>query len=224
MPSFTGKHEDTICNIASGLRDFTAGVAGDERGLVQAFGVFVTMMHPSYYNRIQYDTLRKLEEKNPRIAAVGEALFRESGHVCVFNTFGGILQSPEWEGMVETVTSDPEKIITFCTAIGRALGFGHWTIQDFTPGERLVLRTPSTYESAYFRAREGTSEHGICYFLQGAAVGLMQLAHYVKWEERPQLTQDYYDKLFKKGQKWQVRETSCIGRGDPYCEVVVTKA
>ncbi|NOY92072.1 MAG: hypothetical protein GXP55_12820, partial [Deltaproteobacteria bacterium] len=53
----TGMNEEKIAAIAAGLRDFTAGVAGDARGLVQAFGVYVTAHLPCYYNHLTYGTL-----------------------------------------------------------------------------------------------------------------------------------------------------------------------
>lgn len=222
-PSFTGHHEERIAAIAKGLRDFAGGVAGDERGLVEAFGVFVTLHLATYYNRISYDAWNHVREHSPASLPVIEELLRESGHVCVFNTFGGILLSPEWEGMVGPIVGDPTEIVTGCAAIGRALGFGHWTLQELVPGQRLVLRTPSTYESAYWVTREGPAKQGMCFFLQGAALATMQLAERVPWKDKPVLTQDFYNELFRKGVPWSVRETSCISRGDAMCEVVVEK-
>ena len=46
-------------------------------------------------------------------------------------TFGGIINSPEWEGLVGRPGGDPEEIVNGCLSIGRALGFGHWTIESF---------------------------------------------------------------------------------------------
>ena len=93
QPTFTGQSESDIVAITNGLRDLTAGVAGDERGLVQAFGVYVTMHLTNYYNRISYDALDVMQKEAPGAVGVFESLLRESGHVCVFNTFGGILLS-----------------------------------------------------------------------------------------------------------------------------------
>lgn len=221
--SFDGLHEERIATIAKGLRDFAGGVAGDERGLVEAFGVFVTLHLASYYNRVSYDAWNHVRERAPSSLPVFEALLRESGHVCVFNTFGGILLSPEWEGMVGPLTGDATEIVTGCAAIGRALGFGHWALQELDPGKRLVLRTPSTYESTYWQVREARATQGMCFFLQGAALAIMQLAERVPWTSQPHLTQDFYNDLFRKGVPWEVRETSCISRGDSACEVIVER-
>ncbi len=222
-PSFSGLHEERIAAIAKGLRDFAGGVAGDERGLVEAFGVFVTLHLATYYNRISYDAWNHVAKHAPASLPVIEALLRESGHVCVFNTFGGILLSPEWEGMVGPIQGDATEIVTGCAAIGRALGFGHWTLEELVPGKRLVMKTPSTYESSYWLTREGPAKQGMCFFLQGAALAVMQLAERVPWTEKPHLTQDFYNELFRKGVPWTVRETKCISRGDAACEVVVER-
>ena len=220
---FAGQHEARIVAIASGLRDFTAGVAGDQRGLVQAFGVYVTAHLATYYNRISYDTVHRIERESPVATELVEALLRESGHVCVFNTFGGILRSPEWEALVGPLTGDPTDTVVGCLAIGRALGFGHWTLAE-SSDRRLVVRTPSTYESAYYLRRHGRASRANEYFLQGAVLAIAQLAHRVDWKARPELTQAFYQQLFDRGRlPWSARQTRCLSTGDTLSEVVTEK-
>lgn len=218
-----GLMEDVIQPIAAGLQEFTAGVAGDERGVVQAFGVFVTMHLAGYYNRVSYDAVAEIARKAPQSIGVMEDLLRESGHVCVFNTFGGILLSPEWEGLVGPLSEDPLLIVAWCMAIARALGFGRWAIAEFEPEQRLVLRTPASYESVYYRTRYGLADSPNEYMLQGAALATAQLAHRVSWLDKPELTDEYYQELFKGGVPWRAVQTKAVVCGDPYSEVVVTK-
>ena len=218
-----GLFEDVIQPIASGLKEFTAGVQGDERGLVQAFGVFVTLHLAGYYNRISFDAVDHVQQRAPQSVGVLEDLLRESGHVCVFNTFGGILLSPEWEALVGAPPDDPAQIVAFCMGIGRALGFGRWTVAEFEPERRFVLRTPSSYESTYYRTRKGIATRPVEYFLQGAALATAQLAHRVHWSKRPQLTPEYYQQLFKGGVPWKAEQTHAIVCGQPVSEVVVTR-
>ncbi|MCB1034972.1 MAG: hypothetical protein KDD47_14185, partial [Acidobacteria bacterium] len=154
----TGQDGDRIAKITAGLREFLRGVAGDERGLIQAFNVFVTMHSPTYYNRTAYETLHRLEESGSPAVAAAEALFGESGHVCVFNTFGNLLLSPEWEALVGPLSGEVEDTVSFCCAIARALGFGNWVIGELIPGERLVLQASATYEAPFYLARYGQSE------------------------------------------------------------------
>ncbi len=222
-PTFNGGDEETIAGIAKGLRDFTAGVSGDERGLVQAFGVFVTMHLAGYYNRISFDALAATEKRAPDSVGVLEELLRESGHVCVFNTFGGILASPEWEGMVGKHSGDPRPIVAGSLAIARALGFGHWTLQEFVPNKTLVVRAPATYESVYYLSRHGVAKRGPELFFQGAALAIAQLAHRVKWTEPVHLTAEVYEALFHGGAlPWKVEQTQSTAMGHPFSEVVVT--
>lgn len=222
--AIVGKNEETIAAIADGLRGFTASVSGDERGLLQAFGVFVTMHLPKYYNRISYDSEAILRKKAPQSLGIFQSLLRESGHVCVFNTCGGILLSPEWEGMVGKPSGDIEETVTFCMAICRALGFGHWTIEELDPDKRFVLKTANTYESTYYLKRHGMAEEPNCYFVQGAALATMVLAHKLDWKNPPELNQKTYNALFRGGLGWKVREEQGLSQGAPFTQVIVERA
>ncbi len=218
-----GLHEPQIESITETLRAFLAGVRGDQHGLIQNFGVYITLHLTSYYNRITYGTISRVLKTAPKMLEILESLFRESGHVCVFNTFGGILMSPEWEGAIGELNPDPAEIVAGCTAIARALNFGRWTIREHSPGQRLVIDTPTTYECPYYLTRHGRSDRPSCYFLQGAALAIMQLAECVNWRERPALDQEFYNKLFRSGVKWRVEQTQCRTMGQDRCEVVVSK-
>ena len=218
----TGLNEDNIEVMSNGLKDFTAGVGGDERGLVQAFGVFVAMHLTNYYNLITYDAISLMQGESPEVVEPLEDLFRESAHVCAFNTFGGILLSPEWEGMVGAPRNDPGEIVSGCLAIARALGFGHWTMAEFSAGKRLVLETSSSYEASYYATRYGVSDRPKEYFLQGAALAISQLAHRVDWESNPALTQPFYDSLFRGGVPCHVEQTQSLQCGAELSRVVVS--
>jgi len=224
-PSFGGQDEERIAAIARGLHEFTRGVGGDERGLIPAFNLLVTMHLPYYYNRTAYEAIHHVEAKAPRSVAAAEELIGESGHVCVFYTLGNMLLSAEWEALVGPLGDPPpEDIISYCCALVRGLGFGHWGIHEFVPAERLVLRTPSNYEAPFYRATYGTSDKPRCYFFKNSARAIMQLAHRVEWATRPQLNEQLYLSLFRSGLSWHTEETRCVARGDELCEVVVTRA
>lgn len=221
-PPTNGLFEDDIAPMVDNLRDFCSGLFGDDRGLIQSFGLFISELPTSYYNRAGYDGLRHLSRTAPSLMPVMQALMREAGHVCVFNTFGSIMASPEWEGMFGAPTGDPADTLTSCLALARALGMGRWCALELEPGARLVLRTPATYESAYYASREGRASEPQCFFFQGAAVGLMQLMERVQWREQPTFDQAFYDQLFRSGLPWECVETQCVSKGDPCDEVVVT--
>lgn len=220
----TGLDESTVAKIAQGLKDFLLEITSDDRGLVQGFGVYVTRHLASYYDQTAYDTIHHIERHHSAASPAVEELFGESGHVCVFYTAGNILLSPEWEALVGPVKGEVEEIITGCTAICRALGFGHWTIKELEPHKRLVLQSTSNYEAPFYLHRYGQSSRPRCYFLSNSARAFMQLAHNVDWSAKPILTDELYQDLFKKTLRWRVEETRCQAKGDELCEVVVTRS
>jgi hypothetical protein len=222
-PPGKGQDEDRIAGITEGLNGFLKGVEGDDRGLVQGFGIFITRHLSGYYDQTAFDTIHHIEKTAPQATVAVEELFGESGHVCVFNTFGNLLLSPEWEGLVGPVRGEVEEIVSSCTAIARGLGFGHWTIEELAPGERLVMRSTSNYEFPFYLETYGRSEKPRCYFFTNAARAIMQLAHRVDWPSKPALTEDLYQNLFKQGLQWHTEETRCCSRGDDHCEVVVSR-
>ena len=221
-PTLAGIEEAKIAAIADGLRGFVRGVAGDERGVIAAFGVFVTMHLSNYYNQTVFETIHHIERTMPAAIPACEALLREAGQVCVFNTFGNMLLSPEWEGMVGSPTGDPLELLVYSCAIARGLGFGHWAVHEFLPGQRLVLRAPADYESPFYLARYGQSTKPRCYFLQGSALAMMVMAHSVPWSRRPELTPELYQSLFRGKLPWIMEQTHCPTRGDAFSEIVVT--
>jgi len=220
-PPVRGVDEDRIVQISNGLLEFMRGVQGDERGLVAAFNVFVAAHLPGYYNETVYETMHRVERTAVDSVPAIEALMREAGQVCVFSTFGNVLLSPEWEGLVGPPTGVPTDVMSFCTAIARGLGFGHWLISAYEPGKRLVLRCTSTYEVPFYRSRYGVARKPRSYFVQGAALAMMVLAESVNWTERPQLTNNYYVELFRGKPRYRVEQTKCMMRGDALSEYVV---
>jgi hypothetical protein len=221
---FGGLDEERIAQIASGLKAFMKPVVGDERGLVQAFNVFVTMHLANYYNESFYESVRLLEARQPGNVSLAEQLFAEAGTTCVFNTFGNLLLSPEWEGLVGPVPDSPEDIVSFCCAIARGLGFGRWSVHEFEKDKRLVLRAPSTYETPFYLTRYGKSERPRGYIFQGAGRAIATLAHDVVWSLRPKLDDALYQTLLGSRGRWRAVQTACPARGDSYAEVVVTLA
>lgn len=220
---YIGLQEDRIVSINEGLRKFLSGVAGDaEHGLVDAFGVFVTRHMPNYYNQISYELLHIAKQNNPDLYPIAESLIRESGHVCVFNTFGGILYSPEWDAMVARIEGELEEVVSSCMAIARALGFGSWSISELSE-QRFVLRAASEYESPFCKINDFAPKQNNSYFIQGAAVAIMRLWQALNWQKRPALTQELYNQLFKSNVNWNVEQTQSLAAGDLFTEVVVTR-
>lgn len=223
-PTLTGLDEERVAGIAAGLKDFTSGVGGDARGLIQAFGVFVSRNAASYYNHISFEAVQAMAAIDASLESTAEELLRESGRQCGFNTFGGILRSAEWESLVSAPTSNPREILTSCCAIARALGFGHWTLTEFDAGRRFVIKTPATYETGYYRKFYGKSAASRSYILQGAAIAMAHLAHEIRWEEHTAIDSTTYSELMAGKSDWSWEMPTCHSCGDEVSEIVVTRA
>lgn len=218
----TGLHDDRVEAITKGLVDFLGNVAGDDRGLVQAFGVLVTNHPADYYNHLSNRMLEVTQKEKPQTLEVARSLLQESGQICGFHTFGGILASPEWEALVGA-PSDPLDVIIGGLAISRALGFGHWCLEAYEPDQRLVLVSSGTYESVHNKVVIEETRWPCSYLFQGGAVAMMQLAHRVEWQPRPTFSGALYLKL-RRDAPWVCKQTHCVGRGDVHDRVVVTRA
>jgi hypothetical protein len=221
-PTFASQDEERIDNVAKAFKGFMRRISADERGLIQAFGVYVTAHLPTYYNLTAYTIAHEIERRDPRNRAVVGNLIREAGRICLFNTFGNILLSPEWEGLVGRLSDDPFDRLSCCCAIARGLGFGHCGWADLDPGKRLVLRAPINYEAPFYLSMYGVSKVPRCYIFQGSALGMMLLAHDNRWAGQRTLTNEMYQRLVRSGRApWRVEETRCVARGDELCEAVV---
>ncbi len=221
-PGFEGLHEERIVPIVAGLRDFLAGVAGDERGVIEAFGVLVTTHLADYYNHAANDVLETIGRSKPGGVAAFRALLVEAGQSCAFHTFGGVLASPEWEAMVGPPTGDPLEIVLGCVALARAFGFGKWAVEAYEPGESLVMTSPGTYESLFSRLIAADAAEGPGGIFLGAGMGIMQLAHGVSWQPRPAIDGPSYLSLARTN-PWTVEQASSFAAGDALDRVVVTR-
>ena len=221
-PSFDGLYEDQIGPVVSGLRDFLSGVAGDDRGVIEAFGVLVTAHLADYYNHSANDVLEIIAREKPHGVEAFRGLLLEAGQSCAFHTFGGVLASPEWEGMVGAPSGDPLEVVVGCVSLARAFGFGRWAIEEFDPGERLVMTSPGTYESLFSKLISADAAQGPGGIFVGAGIGIMQLAHDVTWVPRPSIDGALYLNL-ARASAWRVEQDSSFAGGDVLDRIVVTR-
>jgi hypothetical protein len=192
---------------------------GNGDGLIPAFGVYLTRMYADYYNRISFAFEREMvAAAGPEGVEVAAQLFIEAGHVCAFNTMGGIMTSPEWDAVVLPMLRTREDWLFGIVACINALGWGTWKLLDVTR-DAATFRVYNDYESVGYRRMYGTADHGISYLATGGAAGLMNLIYLGDIHEKPGLTPEFYDRLFKRGRAFQGRMTACQAMGDPYTEI-----
>ncbi|MEN2992614.1 MAG: hypothetical protein ABDH91_03570 [Bacteroidia bacterium] len=175
-----------------------------ETGLIEAFGVVLTRLPGNYYSLISERHFRRmLEVVGPEIAPVVLDMLVESGHVCAFNTLGGVMQSAEWDAVVRPYLDRPEDWIYGISAILPALGWG--IVQISVPSTPALWR-PSLknwYESTAIRAlSQPALDHSP--FACGLFSGIMALIYAARlYEQRVTLDGTLYRNLFQEGRRYE---------------------
>lgn len=209
----------------NGIVQAVAGLplVGDEEGLISAFGLYLTRMYSDYYNKTSFRFESALREVMGGVELATELLI-ESGHICAFNTFGGIMKSDEWKALIQPHLRDKADWAHGMTAVVNALGWGIWRVVELVPGEKLVMRIYEDYESLGYLRWFGQADHPISYLATGGCAGLMNLIYYGDITTNPVLDQALYAKLFQEGDFFTGKQTKCLAMGDDYTEVLVTRS
>lgn len=230
MEAHTGQmvdslEEETVSEITRAFCGMLAQITPDDRGLVEGFGILVTLTPTAYYNTLCLKVMEYLEAEHPTLLQVSEQMLYEAGRLCGFNTFGGVLKSPEWEAIIgRERTADPEETLLHTCAIARSFGFGKWSVHEYFDEDLLVLRAPATYEDPFVCELRGESKRPVCYLFTGAGESMARLAEDVDWSNAPMFGLDYYDETVKRSDtSWRAKQTQCRARGDAFAEVTVER-
>ena len=193
-------------------------------GLIPAFGVVLTNHYADYYNLISYQTYGHMVHAGVPAEMAREA-FVQCGHVCAFNTFGGIMESPEFHALVVPMCQDVADWIHGMVAVINALGWGAWRVERIVPGHELIIRIYNSYEGVgYRRLHPAATEKQLSFLAMGAVRGLAHLFWKIDIRERPGLSQDYYFNVFNSHQGyWNVEQTHAIAAGDGFDRIVAWK-
>lgn len=235
--------EKTIIDAVS-----QAPLLGDENGLILAFGVELTRHFADYYNlisfRFEQQLTQKLEQRpeltdlivcdypalfyyrqyiNMEGMALSRTLLIESGHICGFNTMGGIMNSEVWEGLIMPMIKTHEDWMHGIIAAINALGWGIWRVIELVPNEKLVLRVYRPYESLGYIRKFGFADHPVDYLVAGVGASLMNLLYEGDITQQPTLDMDYYHKINRSESSFWSEQTKCVAMGDDYSEVIVTR-
>ncbi|MEQ9079295.1 MAG: hypothetical protein RLP09_35880 [Sandaracinaceae bacterium] len=211
--------ERAIVSAVSGLP-----LVGNEEGLIPAFGLYLTRHYADYYNRVSYAYLHAAHEQGPEAEKKAREALIEAGHVCAFNTFGGIMLSQEWEAVVGPMLEGREDWVSGIVGVINALGWGRWHVEGLTPNEELRVAIDNTYESTGYLAEHGESKVGpVCFLATGGVAGIMNLIYHGDILARPALTQEYYAELFEGSGRFVAEEVACRAAGAPRCELVARR-
>lgn len=215
----TSVNEAAIIQACGGLP-----LAGNIEGRVDAFGVSLTRHFANYYNLISYrfDQQMALAAGETALEAT-RMLLTEAGQVCAFHTFGGIMESAEWEALIKPQCKTTEDWVYGMVSVVNALGWGRWSVAALEPGQRLELVIDGSYESNGYLAAFGRSKTPRCYLGTGGASGLMNLIYQANIQSRPALTPEFYDRTFNDGRFFVAREVECRSMGAEQCRFVAER-
>lgn len=215
----TSVDEGAIITACGGLP-----LGGTVEGKIDAFGVSLTRHYSNYYNLLSYRFDQQMEAIAGEAAATAARLLLvEAGQVCAFHTFGGIMESAEWEGLIKPMCKTTEDWVYGMVSVVNALGWGRWSVASLTPGERLELVVDGSYESNGYLAAFGTSTTPRCYLGTGGTSGLMNLVYHANIMSRPALTPALYDQTFRDGRFFVAREVECRTMGAKACRFVAER-
>ncbi|MBI4396340.1 MAG: hypothetical protein HY548_04535 [Elusimicrobia bacterium] len=209
---------DGIFKAVSGMP-----LVGNDDGYIYAFGVYLTRHYANYYNRISFEFERALEKKfGKQGVEVAAPLLTEAGHVCAFNTLGGIMVSTEWDALIRPSLKTKEDWVHGIIAVVNTLGWGRWQVTKVSETMAEFV-AHDDYESVGYLAMYGKSDHPISYLFQGGVVGIMDLVYAGDIASKPRLTQDFYDKLFRQSQSYVAQSLSSRAMGDEVTSFRVRK-
>jgi len=183
-----------------------------EDGLISVFGVMLTRMFANYYVLISSKFLFEMDAKMGEMGSIiATELLIEAGHVCAFNTFGGIMESAEWNGLIKPMIQTKEDWVHGIVACLNSLGWGGLFIKELIPNEKLVLEVVSGYESNSFLKNHNENETNkpMSLFKTGAVAGIMNLIYHGDISENPELNEEYYTKIFKSEGKFTGKQIQC---------------
>jgi len=197
-------------------------IAGNEEGLIPAFGVVLTRMMADYYNRISFEFEIAIGKATGE-PTLGSLLLVEAGHNCAFNTYGGIMKSDEWYGLIKPMCQTREDWVHGIVAVVNALGWGIWRVQELVANERLVIRIHNGYEANGYLAMYGKAASPVSYLATGATAGIMNLLYHIDITEKPDLSNESYDKNFSAPGSFSAKQTRCRAMGDEFDEFVAER-
>lgn len=197
---------------------------GNEEGLMPAFGLYLTRHYAEYYNRASFAYLLEAERMGGESADRARVALTEAGHVCAFNTFGGIMISQEWEAVVAPMIESRDDWVRGIVSVVNALGWGRWRV-DTLSNDELRVSIENTYEADGYLALHGarTNPAGVCFLATGGVAGIMNLIHFGDITSKPALTPTYYREIFEGDRRFFATETACRASGAPRCEFVARR-
>ncbi len=162
--------EDAIVTALVGMP-----IYGNDDGVIPAFGVYLANTPADYYNLVNIRFLREMTAIGKFSAA--KELLLYAGETCAMNTFRGIMESPEWAGLVAPMLSDEQDPLFALVSLSNGFGWGNWYVREHEAEESLSIESINGYEAYGGMEYGDPCEHGQCFMLAGVAAGMMELIY-----------------------------------------------
>lgn len=195
--------EQTIIDALVGMP-----IHGNAAGLIPAFSVYLANTPADYYNLV---CIRFLEEMTAvRRGKAARRMLISDGETCAMNTFRGIMNSAEWDGLVAPMIKEQRDRLYGLIAISNGLGWGNWHVVEHASPRDVTIESINGYEALGYREYRGVAEDPQCCMLTGVAAGLMELV-YVEGTIEERLG------------TYSAREDACICGERPACRFTVER-
>lgn len=150
-------------------------IYGNDEGLIPAFSVYLANTPSAFYNSISARFVEEMRKQG--LLSTAKKLLVFAGEVCALNTLRGIMNSPEWDGLVAPMVKEEADNLHGLIAITNGLGWGNWHIRAHEPGELLQLESLNCYEGVGYLRYIGSAHDPQCYGLTGVTAGIMALIY-----------------------------------------------
>jgi len=189
-------------------------VGNAETGLIDAFGVLLTRHYANYYCNISFGLMDNLyKEVGEQGIDIAKDLLIEAGHVCGFNTMGGIMTSMEWEALIKPTLKSREDWIHGIIACINALGWGTYIVRELVPYKSITVEIFNDYESNHCLARQHKFRTPISYLATGIIASIMNLLYNADITTKPKLDEAFYNQSFKSGKRFISKQLECRTMG-----------
>jgi V4R domain len=150
-------------------------IHGDAQGVIPAFNVYLANMPALFYNLI---SIRFVEEMTKLgLGDTARQLLKYDAETCGLNTFRGILNSAEWDGLIAPMVRQEDDTLFGIIAVSNALGWGNWHVLAHEPGITLSMEARNGYEALGYRELRAATREPVCLMLAGVSAGIMGLIY-----------------------------------------------
>jgi hypothetical protein len=149
--------------------------AGDEEGLIPAFGVYLALTPADFYNLMCIQFVEQMRAKG--LFRTARRLLTFAGETCAMNTFRGIMASAEWDALIAPMIASKQDNLFGLMALSNGFGWGNWRVTDHGSAEALTIESLNGYEAIGYREYRGVCDSPQCFMLCGVSAGMMELVY-----------------------------------------------